>query len=191
MPLAVLLPALALAFAFADRFAGGAYVTALRAKAEALAASLPTWESTAADTVLNARAVAWSALALAVILALLGLFTPYGPKLALLALGFAAWRWAGWGTFGGSIDPKTHTERVGLFERHALALPAFAVPVLVLRFEFYPFVAAVFGLGVFAAVATLLGVVLAAEERSGFDVNAVIEPIRGAFLGATLALILI
>ena len=183
--------AMAAAFAFADRFAGGPYVTALRARALAAILQWPPWAHTLAAAALNARAVAWSTVALAVILAVAGSFTHYGPALAILALGFAAWRWTGWTTFGGAIDPKTDSQRLGLFERHMLAIPAFVLPVLVLRpGQLLPIAFALLLLCAFAFVATLLGVVLEAAERRGVDVNSTVEIIRGALLGAVLAVVL-
>lgn len=184
--------AAALAFAFADRFAGGAYVTALRTKAEAVANRWPTWEAKTADAILNARAVVWATAVLALALAVLGAFTRYGPGLSILALGFAGWRWDGWITFGGGIDPKTSAECVGLFERHALAIPAFILPLLFLQhMHLMTALGDVLGLTVFASFATLLGAVLALTERPGFDVNAIIEAARGFVLGALVAIILI
>ena len=72
-----------------------------------------------------------------------------------------------------------------------LAIPAFVLPVLVLRpGQLLPIAFALLLLCAFAFVATLLGVVLEAAERRGVDVNSTVEIIRGALLGAVLAVVL-
>jgi hypothetical protein len=183
----LLLAAFAVLFACADRLAGGDYIHDLQSIVAADAArwKTPKWISVLLVEIAFARSTFWAAVALAATFGLVGPVTPFGPKLALLAAGFAAWRWEGWTVFGGAIDPKTQMQRLGLFERHLLAVPAF-LPFLI-WIDASHRVAAILGgvifMTLFAVFATFLGAVLAAEEAHWAKANVYIEAIRGAGLG--------
>jgi hypothetical protein len=185
---------LILLFALADRLAGGDYIARLQAIVAADAARwrAPRWISVLAVEIVNARSTFWASIALAGLMALLGALTPFGPKLALLAIGFAAWRWEGWTVFGGQMDPKTQLQRIGLLERHLLALPA-VLPILIWLCPAHRLEAGFFGAGALAAFAiwaTLVGCILAAEERRAPGLNTPIELLRGAGLGLAVAVTL-
>ena len=178
-------------FAVADRLAGGDYIHNLQTIVEADAKTwrCPRWVSALAVEIVNARSTFWASVALAALLAVVGAFSHFGPRLALLALSFAAWRWEGWAVFGGAIDPKTNTQRLGLFERHLLVYPAF-LPALIWLGHAHWFRTSVVSfvlLGVFTIWATILGAVLAAEEGRMPNLNASVEAARGAVLGLFVA----
>jgi hypothetical protein len=184
---------LILLFALADRLAGGDYIAQLQAAIGREASAIqPRWLGVLVVEIANARSTFWASIALSALLALLGALTPFGPKLAVLALGFAAWRWEGWTVFGGQMDPKTQLQRFGLLERHMLALPAI-LPILIWLCAGHCVEAGVFGAGALAAFAiwaTLVGCVLAAEEGQAPGLNTAIELLRGAGLGLAVALTL-
>lgn len=179
---------LAVMFALADRLAGGDYVTRTRAwLTTSLALDSPTAPLVCRLllAVINARSVAWATVALAAALALYGAFLPVGPKLAILALGFAGWRWDGWDATGAGIDPKGWRQAARLYLRHLFALPAVLPCVYLLHG--HVFVGGLWLMLGFAPAATALGVLLAALETRIPRLNTAVELARGAILGAVLA----
>lgn len=174
-------------FAVDDRFTGGDYITKIRDWL--IARGPPAW----VITVLKVRTFVWAMLALAPCLALLGYFTAYGPKLAVLTLSVAAWRADGWEAFGGDIDPRTLRQDFGLFARHLLSVPAFVPAVAWLDQAHWgrAAVAALICMIAFSLYATLLGMIYARNERADFDFNRIVEPARGLGLGIAAATALV
>jgi hypothetical protein len=104
---------------------------------------------------------------------------------AVLTVAWVAWRSPGWRTFGGDLAP--HRERyLGTFLRHCIAPTAFIMAGLVILQHFDPRQALYLALPV---VATLLAIWLRRRSNEGVDVNATVELVRGAALGALIGVV--
>lgn len=100
----------------------------------------------------------------------------------VLTVAWIAWRSPGWRTFGGDLAP--HRERyLGTFLRHCIAPAAFILSGLVILQHFNPRQLLYL---IFPVVATLLAIWLRRKSNDGEDVNATVELVRGATLGALI-----
>ena len=156
----VLVP-LVLAYALADRFAGGG------------------WPKL--DDKLPGRAAFWGAVMAAGVgyLAL----DLYG---ALMGLVFLIWRTPGWRVFGGSMTPTTAKEYAGTFARHLIAAPLAAC---VAYWTHYPVAQTAAAFVGFALVATGLAAWFGRKNASGHigNFNTFVELARGASFGLAVA----
>lgn len=148
--------ALGVAYALADRFAGGGW--------PALDAKLP------------GRAAFWGALAAS----LVG-FLIFGGVGALLGLAWLIYRTPGWKVFGGALNPA-NKEILGTFLRHAIAAPAVA---LVAYWGGGNPALAAMGMIAYAAIATALARWYATQLEEGKDpgVYTYVELARGLMFG--------
>jgi hypothetical protein len=167
MPLVLQAVLLAIAYALADRFAGGGFPKL--------------------DDKLPGRAAFWGA----VLAAGVG-FLVAGPAGALLGLVWLAWRTPAWKLVpGSSATPRTAKEVAATFVRHAIPIPL-SVPVAIWTAH-DPVRFAVF-MGVFALLSTVLaagyGKITAdpdADAEDAADANNILELARGAAFGLCAA----
>jgi hypothetical protein len=168
MPNILAIAVLAVAYALADRFAGGG------------------WPEL--DKKLLGRAAFWGAL----VCAGLG-FLMLGLGGALGGLAWLIYRTPGWRVFGGSATPVGAREIAGTFARHLIAAPLVALVAYWAGHE--PLKAAIC-MGAFAAVGTVLAVQYGAANEAAANagqfinkrINERLELIRGAAFGVALAL---
>ena len=117
------------------------------------------------------------------VILLIPLFFVINWQLGVMLTGWCIWREPKWSLFGGSLAPTTKREVIGTFARHLLILP---VILICLTFSLSAWLWTLAILVVWAALATYLAIENAVYAKTGVDVNASIELLRGALFGIAM-----